>query len=130
MAKTVIYSAPDTIIMPSFSEFLKSGRFDNEGHKKAEEKYLADLKAFCLKRKKGKYIGETISFPVADGKAVYMVLSLRPAELMHVPIGDAWEYRHIHLLQKEDIIEEIEKAKRFEEIWKNAKARQEESKKG
>ena len=33
---------------------------------------------------------DVISFPYADGKAIYYVKSRKPLRLQHIPIGDAW----------------------------------------
>ena len=48
---------------------------------------------------------QTIGFPVADGQAVYKVVSVNPPVLQHVYFGDAW-YVHpalIRGLTSEDI---------------------------
>ena len=47
------------------------------------ELYDEGLKGDTLK-------GYVWSYPVADGKAQYIVTSLRPLTLTHIPIGDAW----------------------------------------
>jgi len=36
-------------------------------------------------------IGALISFPVADGSAIYKITSERPLTFEHVPYGDAWQ---------------------------------------
>ena len=116
-----IFSAPSTIKQPNYSKFTsnKDGKykFDSEGFNKAEKKYMEELKEFCLKRKKGKYVGETVKFPFADGQAVYMVASLRPLELVHVPLGDAWDYPYIERLKASDIVENIESRKSLEKLF-------------
>lgn len=40
-------------------------------------------------------VGGIITFPVADGSAVYMVSKEKPLELIHIPFGDAWEASNI-----------------------------------
>ena len=39
----------------------------------------------------GKIAGAVISFPVADGKAFYLVTKERPLTLQHIPVGDAYK---------------------------------------
>lgn len=120
MAAT-IFSAPKHIKMPPFSEYTKTGRYDREAHNNAEQKYLDELKEFLVQRNKGEYVGETIQFPVANGYAQYMVASLKPVQLVHLDLGDAWEFAQIHLMTAKAVKEHIERAKAFAAIWKKAK---------
>jgi hypothetical protein len=41
--------------------------------------------------------GKIIKFPVADGYAIYHVLSVSPVRLEHVPYGDAWQIPSAHI---------------------------------
>lgn len=45
-----------------------------------------------------------MTFPVADGRACYLVVSEKPFTLQHIPVGDAWQidYAHIRGLRLED----------------------------
>ena len=72
-------------------EFDYSSSDGYEAYDKAVEDYLTRLAAWCRDNGSGELVGETISFPVADGKAVYMVYRERPCALIHVPIGDAYQ---------------------------------------
>lgn len=47
--------------------------------------------------------GRIVSFPVADGFAQYMVLRKRPLGLVHLPLGDAYQFRYAHLLNVKEI---------------------------
>jgi hypothetical protein len=113
-----IFRAPDTIKVPSLSNFIVNGRYDNEANNKADKQFLAELKAFVLKRKKGKNVGELIQFPHADGYAQYMVASMRPLELVHIPLGDAWDYPYIERLTATDIQNKINQSKALSELFK------------
>lgn len=43
------------------------------------------------------YTGSVIRFPIADGYAQYMVASMKPLRLVHLPIGDAWQIPVAHM---------------------------------
>jgi hypothetical protein len=75
-----------------------------------EQKYLEELKAYLLERNpNGKNVGEIIYFPVADGHAQYMVASMRPLELVHIPLGDAWHFQYVERLKVKDIEDQIKR---------------------
>jgi len=44
---------------------------------------------------------------MADGFAFYMVLSMRPLELMHIPLGDAYQFPYANRLTAKDIESKI-----------------------
>ena len=106
-----IYSAPKSIKLPTFS-FEKLDDY----HKDCD-RYRAELKKALLSRKKGKNIGEIISFPIADGAAEYMIASLRPLELVHIPLGDAWDFQYAHLLTAKDVNKKIEQGKAMAKLF-------------
>ena len=108
-----IFNPPAEIKVPEFNwEDLKA-------NKEAEDKFIADLKKFCLSRKKEKNVGEVIKFPAADGYALYMVASMKPVELVHIPIGDAWCFQYAHLLTEKEIQENIDQEKAMEKLFSN-----------
>jgi hypothetical protein len=75
-------------------------------HENREKEFLKELKDFLIKQNPNeKHVGEIIDFPVADGKAMYMVISLKPVELLYLPLGDAWQYQYVHKMNKKDIID-------------------------
>lgn len=59
---------------------------------------------------------DTISFPVADGYAVYEV---RGSTLHHVPVGDAWQVHPALLrgLTKTEVKEMLERERRLAELF-------------
>lgn len=114
MAK--IYSPPEGFDPPQWDPKLSHKEND-----KAEDEYMEKLKAWAKKHGKGKTAGEMIYFPVADGKAVYMVFSLKPVTLIHVPVGDAWHFQYAHRLTASDVRKEIEGAKTLRGIFATAK---------
>jgi hypothetical protein len=81
-----------------------------------DEEYVAKIKAAAFKQGRGKYRGKEVTFPVADGRARYVVLSNK--ELIHLPVGDAWNYRYIEHIPFSEIKLEIERQERIAELFK------------
>jgi hypothetical protein len=113
MAAT-IYSVPEEINVPEIN-FSNFNRTEYEKKCKQFEKdcitYLNDL-GYA-----GKNVGEIISFPVADGKARYMVISMRPLQLLHLPLDDAWEFEYVNNLTSKDVQEKINQRIALEKMF-------------
>lgn len=95
---------------------------DIEGYRMACDKFKADLKQWCIDRaaKAGitdENIGEVIRFPVADSYAEYMVACLKPIQLIHLPLWDAWEFQYANRLTKKDILVMIQRNKSLEKLF-------------
>lgn len=90
-----VYSPPSSVPLPDFDQFLRSGpngSFDDAGYDKAWEDAIAKLAALARQNDSaGDLVGQIISFPVADGAAQYMVWKQKPLQLIHLPIGDAYQ---------------------------------------
>lgn len=101
-----IFNPPKSLKEPSLS-------FDKINSYKEEcEKYMQDLKTILLNNAKVKQkpttnVGEVIQFPAADGYAQYMVASMKPLELVHIPLGDAWHFQYVNRLTAKDVQEKI-----------------------
>lgn len=107
-----IYKAPDTIKKPTYNF--------GDGYKvmQAEEKrYEEEVRAWCRKEGGGKLSGEIISFPHADGYALYMVFALRPLELIHLEIGDEWQSQFAELMTAKKVKEMVESKKAMEKLF-------------
>jgi hypothetical protein len=113
MAK--IFNPPSSIIQPEF-DWKNIDAFYS-----AQEKYISDLKDFCLKRKKGKDVGEVIKFQVADGYAEYMIASLRPLELIHIPVADAYKFPYIERLTEADIVQKLDFQNKLKKLFNSNK---------
>lgn len=75
-----------------YSSPIKVPEFDFNTYEKDEARYIDDLKKWVKSNvPKSKYAGEIVKFPHADGYAQYMIMSLKPAKLIHLPLGDAWQ---------------------------------------
>ena len=108
-----VYSALSTVPTPKFPT-----PFDNEVYKKNEEQYVIDLKKELKSMGyKGKNFGEILRFQVADGYAEYMVVSMRPLKLMHLPLGDAYSFGYAHLLTSKEVNEQIKRQKALLELF-------------
>ena len=108
-----VYSALSTVPTPKFPQ-----PYNHEEYQKNEDKYVADIKKELKSMGyKGKNFGEIIMFPVADGNALYMVVSMRPLKLMHLPLGDAWDFQYAHLLTAKEVNEKIEGKKAWDKVF-------------
>lgn len=58
--------------------------------------------------------GKIIRFPVADGYAEYMVVSIKKPQLIYLEIGDAWHFQCAHLLGADEIKQEIKRGEALE----------------
>ncbi len=70
-----------------------------------EEAYVERVKQYARNYKPDPSgcAGEELRFPVADGYARYIVLSLRPAQLIELKLGDGWQFQFAHLLTAAEI---------------------------
>jgi hypothetical protein len=110
----LVYASPEDLKVPKLK--FKTG--DNAGevfsaYDKACDEFIFSLRGFCLNRKRGKYVGEVIRFAVGDGYAKYMIMSLRPLQLIWIPTGDAWRFAHDHLLTEKEVRETMERQKKM-----------------
>ncbi len=106
-----IYSPPSALKQPELS-------FSNVNKYREEcDTYIQNLKKMLSRRNKGKNVGEIIQFPVADGYAQYMVASMRPLELVHIPLWDAWEFEYVHLLNAKEVQNKIDQQNAINKLF-------------
>ena len=65
-------------------------------------------------------MGEIIQQGVADGYAQYMVLSLRPLVLIHLPLGDAYQFQWDHRWTASDVKMMVDQRKKMQSLFKQA----------
>lgn len=109
MAK--IFNLPEGVKVPEFNFS------DIEVSKQEEKTFLDALRLWCKNNSKAvdkSYIGEVVKIPMGDGHALYMVSSLKPLELIHVPVGDAWDSPMAELLTTKKVVEMIDREKKIE----------------
>lgn len=68
--------------------------------------------------------GKEIRFQVADGYAVYVVAGLKPVELVHVDVEDAYQFPYVHRLTASDIKKEIKKIEDIKKLFRRKKKAQ------
>jgi len=108
-----IYSCPKEVPAPVPN--YKNYNYANE--LAAEEKHLADLKAWLVKAgHTGKHTGEIYSEPVGDGSADYMIADGRKFFLIHLPYGDSYDSRNVQFLPKKEILRRCYARKEFSRI--------------
>lgn len=101
MAK--ILNPPAIIPVPEFNWK------DIPAYEQACDTFRNSLRRLLKSRSQSKYAGEIIRFPVADSHAEYMVANLRPLELVHIPLWDAWHYDQAQSLRTIDVLNNIER---------------------
>lgn len=107
-----IYSSPKKIKSPDYS-----GDFKTE-----ENRYLKEVKSFLSQRGcKGKNFGEVIKFPVADGYAEYMVISMKPLKLMHLDIMDGYNFQYAHLMTAKEVQQNVDQQKSMAKFFADRK---------
>jgi hypothetical protein len=83
---------------------------------KQEEEFLGIVRNWAVERNPtDKYAGVEYSIPMADGHAQYIVLSSSPVQLMHLPLGDAWNSPFADRIRKSDIVKFVKMKKILEE---------------
>ena len=107
MAK--IYSAPFAAPEVNFAKF-----HEYDAKWKA---YETELRDWCIKRNPSEYVGEIVSFPVADGSALYMVAAMKPLELIHLDYLDGYQFQYDNRLKASDIKDKIESTKALEKYF-------------
>jgi hypothetical protein len=118
MAK--VYNPPSELKVPDL-DFKKFHEYDGNC-----KKYKEDLKKLLIEKygRTGEGVGEVIQFPAADGYAEYMVASLKPVELIHLPLGDAWSFEYANRLTAKDVREKIRQQNAIKELFSKKRAEQ------
>ena len=117
MAK--IFNPPSEIKVPEIGHDFKK-------YEKECEEFATKLKEFLIKRNpNGELVGEIIRFPVADSYAEYMVASLKPVALVHMPLMDAWDFEYANRLTAKDIKDKVAQQKALEKLFSRKKAGEE-----
>jgi hypothetical protein len=110
-----IYAGIQNINPPEISEIHSIDKYFKDC-----EEFVKKIKVYAKYHGSGKEAGEEISFPVADGHARYVILSIKPVKLIHLNVGDAWQYQYINRLTTSDIKKELKKQKEWKSFLKKA----------
>lgn len=111
MAK--IYTPPRVVGPPPEWDFSDSYEEDQ----RKEKEWTDKLAAWCRTQNSGEFVGEIIREPVADGYAEYMVLSMKPLKLIHLPTGDAYQSRWAHRWTAGDVKKMIQAEHRLASLF-------------
>lgn len=109
-----VYQGPDEIPIPNVKW---EGPNIGQRLMEADEKYRADLKAWCINRNPSEYVGEIVRYPVADGTAEYMVAAIKPLQLIHLEVGDKYNYLGIERFKAKDIIQKLGQQKALSDLF-------------
>jgi hypothetical protein len=113
MAK--IFDGIEGIPAPKYKEFS-----DTNAWLKACDRYVKVLqKSICDSfSKRCPEAGVLISFPVGDGKARYIVASLKPVQLVWIEEGSNYRFEYESWLTASDIRREIQKNETIKKLFK------------
>jgi hypothetical protein len=81
------------------------------------DQYIEKVASFCKENSKCPHAGEVIWFPIADGKAMYIVYDYKTLLLLEV--GDVYQIPDAHAsgLRKADIIKKINQANAMKKLF-------------
>jgi hypothetical protein len=114
MAK--VYAAPKEIKEPDFN-LLHTGSDGYNLYQKAEDNYIQQVQEYAKRCGNGPVRGEIINFGVADGSASYVVFSTTPAALIHLRIGDAYQFQYANLLTGPAIKQQVQQQKSLNRLF-------------
>ena len=112
MAK--IYSAP-TDQIGDVPDFQPGESWDV--HHAREQLWLDKLTLWVKQNGQGELAGESLYFPQGDGQAHYLVYKEKPLQLIHVPLGDAWQFPWAHKLNLTDVRESVQRRKAIDKLF-------------
>jgi hypothetical protein len=112
-----IYNAPKEFKKPGYAQYQDFNKYQT-----ACNKYIEDIKAWAKSQNPScPESGKEITFPVADGRARYIVVSLKPVTLIHDDTGDAWHYQYVHRLTAADVRKEVKKLEGLSKLFGSRK---------
>lgn len=101
MAK--VFGPPASMVIPQFDHLAAPNDYELKC-----QQFEADLREYIAANyKPSKRRGQIVQFQVADGYAQYMVASMRPLVLIHLPLGDGYSFPYVNRLKAEDIEREL-----------------------
>lgn len=106
-----IYATPKEVQKPKM-DFMNFGKYRED-----VKKYVNDIAEFCKKHSKEPLAGKTFSFPVADGKAEYMLLSLKPLKVIHLDIYDEYQYEGVQWMKAKDVVDKINQQEKLNKLF-------------
>ena len=111
-----VYSAPASIKKPEFPTGLNG---DWKAYQQKEDAYANEIVAYAKKHGKGSMRGKEVNFPIADGYARYIVFT--NTSLIHLDVGDAWNYPYVQRLLVKDIREQVTRQEAIAKLFAQKK---------
>jgi len=90
---------------------------DWQGYEKRAEAYVQKIKDYAKQNSKCPEAGKELYFSVADGRACYIVLSLKPVELVHLDINDGYQFQYVNRLTAADVRNEIKRGEALTKLF-------------
>lgn len=113
-----IFSTPEHIEVPK----IDFANFDQVEHKKKEDKFIEEIRSSLKKANPDdEHCGKIIQFPVADSYAMYMVFTVNPVQLIHLPLGDAWDFQYAENLTSQNVMDKISQQEAMEKLFSKHK---------
>lgn len=79
--------------------------------------YEQRIVAWCRQHGSGPEAGRIVRFPIGDGQASYVIESLKPVILIHVPTPDSYQFPYIERLTAKDVRERIQQEESIAELF-------------
>jgi len=114
-----VYREPKGIEPPDLGGFLRGGKRDMREFFELEREYEGRVREWARANGSGKCRGEVVRFGVADGKASYVVLSLRPVRLIHLSAGDGYRFPYVERLTASDIRGRVESERSLAKLFES-----------
>lgn len=82
---------------------------DIQGYMAREQEWVQAVGAWAKANGSGALAGEEVRWPHADGQARYVVYTEKPLALIHLPVGDAWQFPYVNAMRLSDIRQQVER---------------------
>ena len=105
-----IYSGIQGIRKPAMGNDWKT-------YEQRTEAYVDKIKKYAKENSKCPEAGKEISFGVADGKARYVILSLKPVQLIHLDVYDGYNFQYVNRLTAQDVKNELKRQEALERLF-------------
>lgn len=83
----------------------------------AADQWIQKLIGFVKANSDCEYAGEIIRTPMGDGYAQYVVFSVKPVVLIHIPTGDAWNFPYANRWTGKDIKDMVKRERAMKELF-------------
>lgn len=82
---------------------------DIDGSLQREEDWVQRVRDWAKQFGTGALAGEEVRWTQGDGYARYVVYAERPLSLIHLPVGDAWQFPYVERLTLGDVRQQVQR---------------------